>query len=188
MKIIRHFRRNNNRGIISKFSSYSFSNKSQIKMMETISVLLVFLILLTFVVIFYVSLSSSGSSSRIQDISSLNSIAITQIVSSLPEFQCSFKNIITENCFDLTKVNAFNQYVLNTQEGQRALGTVYFDLFKYSKIEISEIYPFTSSILVYEKEPDKPRFDQRRTYVPISLYNPVDNKYYFGILNITVYT
>jgi hypothetical protein len=161
--------------------------KSQIKMMETISVMLVFLILLTFVVIFYANISQSGASSKVQDRSNLQSIAITQVMSSLPEFQCAFKNIIIENCFDILKVKAFTDFT-KTPFGNQTLGTIYFDMFKFSKLNIHEVYPYQNEWIVYDLKPNRTRYDERKTYVPISLYNASANKYYFGMLEVTVYS
>ena len=100
-------------------------------MMETISVLLVFLILLTFVMIFYINISRSTQGAKQDDLSNLKAVEISQTISFMPEFQCSFKNIVDENCFDIMKINAFRQYVETDTLGMRSYNTTYYDLFVY---------------------------------------------------------
>ncbi|MCB9358627.1 hypothetical protein H6503_01725 [Candidatus Woesearchaeota archaeon] len=157
-------------------------------MMETISVLLVFLILLTFVVIFYVNISTSSAQSGREDITNLKAVEISQLIAYMPEFQCSSKNIVDENCFDMLKLEAFGNFSITT-EGQDAIATSYFDIFEYSRIEVNEIYPdSTKSWLVYERKPESSRVSLKRTFIPISLYNAYDNSFAYGILNITVYS
>lgn len=174
---------------IKYFQALICDRKSQIKMMETISVLLVFLILLTFVIIFYVGISSSTSGSNSEESSNLKAIEIAQLTSFMPEFQCSFKNIIDENCFDVLKMTAFINYTQIDSSGMAALGTGYFDLFEYSKITVTEIYPATGQEwVVYDRDPGKPQFDSKISFIPISLYRANENSYSFGMLNITVYS
>jgi hypothetical protein len=169
------------------------SRKSQIKMMETISVLIIFLILLTFVVIFYVGIGSSDAANNNEDISSLRAIEITQVVSSLPEFQCSLKNIIDENCFDILKLEAFLDYT-STSTGQRILNTTYYSLFQFSDVTVYIVYPERSQMVwnIYHREPfaadpTNTRFDEKKAFIPISLYDAYSNQYYYGMLNVTVY-
>lgn len=171
------------------FQAINLGKNAQIKMMETISVLLVFLILLTFVIIFYVSISTSTSGSANEESANLKAIEIAQLTSFMPEFQCSFKNIIDENCFDVLKMAAFIDYTQTDPSGMTALGTGYFDLFEYSKITVTEVYPDTGQEwVVYDRDPGTLEFDRKISFIPISLYKANENSYSFGMLNITVYS
>jgi len=174
---------------IRNFQAFICDRRSQIKMMETISVLLVFLILLTFVIIFYVSISKSTSGSADEESANLKTIEIAQLTSFMPEFQCSFKNIIDENCFDILKMTAFINYTQLDTSGMEALGSDYFDLFEYSKITVTEVYPDEGNEwVIYDRDPGKPQFDRKISFIPISLYRANENSYSFGMLNITVYS
>jgi len=174
---------------INRVQALIFNRRSQIKMMETISVLIIFLIILTFVIIFYVNISNSTEGTRRDDLSNLKAVEISQLVSFMPEFQCSFKNIIHENCFDILRMEAFMNYTLLDVDGQKSLGTTYYDLFGYSKVTVKEIYPVQGTKwVVYERQPAKDVFESRMTFIPISLYDADQNSYYLGMLNVTVYS
>lgn len=157
-------------------------------MMETISVLLVFMIIMVFVMIFYVNISTSSAAMDRENQANLKAVEISQKISFMPEFQCATKNIITENCFDILKLNSFYRYVKYDSNGQIAYNTTYYDIFEHSKIVVQKIYPDTGEIWeIYEREPNKQRFTGKTTFIPINLYNPNNNEMYFGILNVTYY-
>ncbi|MFT4304317.1 MAG: hypothetical protein ACMXYG_07155 [Candidatus Woesearchaeota archaeon] len=157
-------------------------------MMETISVLLVFLILMTFVVIFYINVSSSSAQAGREDLFALKAVEISQLISYMPEFQCSSKNIVDENCFDILKLQAFIDYNLTTI-GSRAMSTSYFDLFEFSRIEVKEIYPLSGNHwVIYDRKPNRTRVSFRNSYIPISLYNATGKFYAIGLLNVTIYS
>ena len=168
------------------------NRKGQIKMMETIAVLLVFLILLSFVVVFYANMSTSSQGSDQADKANLQAIQIAQLISYMPEFQCSSRNIIIENCFDILKMQAFMNYTTTTDGGQNALDTSYFDLFAYSHIVVQGIYPDDDSEwTVYSRQPSATRYNNQTVFIPVSLFNataPGDSRYMFGLLNITVHS
>lgn len=162
--------------------------KSQMKMMETISVLIIFLILLVFIMIFYIGMSKSTSGKTEDERSSLKAIEISQYASYMPEFQCSSKNIIKENCYDILKMNAFIDFTTNYYNGSLVLNTTYYDLFKYSKIFVYEIYPDDRNWTVYEKFPPKGVIGSKESHIPISLYDATTDEYTFGILNVKIYS
>jgi hypothetical protein len=162
--------------------------KSQIKMMETISVLLVFLILLTFLLIFYIGMGKSSAGKAADEKSNLRAVEIAQQASYMPEFQCSSKNIITENCFDILKLRVFMQFTHNSLEGNKMLNTTYYDIFKNSRISINELYPGDAEFIIYDRKPRKERYESRSSHIPISIYEPVLGEYYFAILEVEVYT
>lgn len=164
------------------------AKQAQIKMMETISVLLVFLILITFVVIFYVNISRSSASSAGEDLSSLKAIEISQLIAYMPEFQCSSKNIVDENCFDILKMEAFEDFTKGTTQGAKALNTTYYDLFEHSTIVVYEIYPSSSqSWVIYNSTPIRIN-REKMVFIPLVLYDASENINTFGMLNVTVYS
>lgn len=173
----------------ASFGAFICDRKSQIKMMETISVLLVFMIIIVFVMIFYVNISSSSASLAKEDEANLKAVEISQKISFMPEFQCASKNIITDNCFDILKLDGFNNYVTNDIDGQISYNTTYFDMFENSKIVVAKIYPATGDIWeIYDRKPSTRKYGGKTTFIPISLYDPNVNEWYFGLLNVTVYS
>lgn len=164
------------------------SKKSQIKMMETIAVLLVFLILLVFVMIFYIKMSQSTNTKAKVESANLKAVEIAQFASFMPELQCSSKNIIEENCFDAVKIGVFRNITINDSRGRVALNTTYFDVFENSRIAIAEVYPNNRSWVIYERRPQAKRLDERTVFIPVSIYDPIETSYSFGMLNVTTYS
>jgi len=139
--------------------------------------------------IFYINISRSTQGAKQDDLSNLKAVEISQTISFMPEFQCSFKNIVDENCFDIMKINAFRQYVETDTLGMRSYNTTYYDLFEYSQIIVYEIYPKSvNSWLIYNRTEGADITNKKNTFIPISLYNATTNQYTYGILNVTVYS
>ena len=54
-------------------------------------------------------------------------------------------------------------------------------------IEVKKIFPPPAQEwILYDKPPDE-KLASLPTYLPISLYIPLDNLYYFGYMNVTTY-
>lgn len=163
--------------------------KSQIKMMETISVLMIFLILLAFVLIFYISFSKASNPKARDEKANLKAIEISQFASYMPELQCSRKNIIEENCFDIEKINVFKDYTENDPDGQKALNTIYYDVFEESRVTIHQYYPEGNSWVIYERIPTKTKVESRQVFIPVNLFDPNNGgSFSYGMLNVTVYS
>ncbi len=152
--------------------------KAQIRMGETIAVLIIFFFLLIFGVIFYTNVKISKQYSTNEEYFQQQSIKISQMVSFLPELQCSSENIIDDNCYDKYKLGPASTHIIDN-------ANFYFPFFSYSEIVIDEIYPGTDSWVLYNHTLNRsyPMF----TYVPISLYEPTTKEYSFGVLSISYY-
>ncbi|MCK5283536.1 MAG: hypothetical protein KAK00_09100, partial [Nanoarchaeota archaeon] len=61
--------------------------------------------------------------------------------------------------------------------------------FAFSKITVRQIFPKYSnnSSIIYERKPTKIN-NKLATYFPISLFDPIDQNYYFGVMVVEVYT
>ncbi len=149
--------------------------KSQIGMTETIAILFIFFILLAFGFMFYLRVFRTSVKTQIEKNTDLTSIEITQKASFLPELQCSTKNIITDNCIDILKLDPA-KYTINENK------QIYYDLFFGSEIVIEEIYPKKKKWVLYNNtiEDTSAIF----TPVPILLYNSTSDENYFGVLKI----
>ncbi|MBI2557970.1 hypothetical protein HYW20_01500 [Candidatus Woesearchaeota archaeon] len=150
--------------------------KSQIQIGETIAVLFVFFILVAIGFIFYVKVIQSNLEQEKDEASQLRSVGIAQRVMFLPELQCSEDNIITDNCIDVLKLESAKG-IMKEKE------LYYYDMFEYSSINITQIYPTEAKWSIYSKETDD--FSSKFvTNVPISLFDPAGRKYGFGVLAI----
>lgn len=149
-------------------------------MMETIAILFIFFLLVFVGLIFFTNIAKSNVSEKLEKFQELSQIQTAQIVSSLPELQCSQENIVKENCIDLLKLQAASSIIPANMND-------YFDLFGFSKITVQQIFPNTQNRILYEKVPTE-YTSKVPTFFPISLYDPKDENHYFGVLNIEVYS
>ena len=158
------------------------NKKSQIKMFETIAVLIIFFVLIGFGLVFYSSIQGQQFQEKQEENFELKAIQTAQLVSFLPEIQCSSDGIITNDCFDILKIEALN-YV-NTG---KIRDEYYFDTFGFSEITIDQIYPIpVVSWIIYKKPLDSYK-TKSSIQIPISLYDASSRKYNFGVLNVAVY-
>ena len=88
------------------------NNVGQMKMFETVAVLIVFFFLIAFGLMFYGMIKSKTMQSEKEDRLQSNAIELAQKVSFLSELDCSQTSIKKENCFDRYKIKAFSN-ILN---------------------------------------------------------------------------
>ena len=143
--------------------------------METIAILLVFFIIVFIGLVLYTNIMKSSVEQKIDEYNELSKIQTVQIVSSLPELQCSMNNIIDLNCVDKLKLIVGSE----TAEDQN-----YFDLFGYSRITIKQMFPVADEWIFYNRM----RGDRgmSASYFPISIYDPERDAYNFGIMIVEV--
>ena len=149
-------------------------------MMETISVLAIFFILVILVFIFYSRVSESNVEIGKEESSQLHAIKIAQKASNLPELQCSNQNIIAENCINKLNLDALSG-VINQNE------IYYFDIFSFSKITIREVYPDVRELAVIYERPLDSYSSKSVIDIPISLFDPVENKNSFGVMKVELF-
>jgi hypothetical protein len=152
--------------------------RSQIRMGETIAVLIIFFFLLIIGAIFFFNVKKNSLYSDLEDYYSKQSIEISQVVSYLPELQKKKKKIIEANCYNIYKLEAAKNHTVDNSN-------FYFPFFSYSEIVIQEVYPETQKWVLYNYTINNSA--PILTYIPISLYDPTDKAYSFGVLSIAYY-
>jgi len=152
--------------------------KAQIRIGETISVLFIFLVIVILGFTFYIRIQRTTIEGDIERTSDARAIEITQMASFISALQCSSKNIVTNNCFDIMKLESFSAVVERNKN-------YFFDEFLYSTLEVEKIYPDKSYWLIYNNTPGDTT--ALFTAVPILLYNATEKKYNAGILKVTYY-
>lgn len=158
--------------------------KGQIKMLESVAVLIVFFFLVALGLKFYGNIQVQKLEQSLEQFNRLDSIKITNIVMSMPELTCTSYNVRDGSCVDRFKALAWQEL------GQSLVGD-YLNQFGDSTIEVYEIYPESridgDVIMVYNNTPKQ--WDQLTpTRVPIVIYDPEERAYNLGILQITIYT
>lgn len=162
--------------------------KAQIKMAETVAILVVFFMLLMFGLSFYVGLQQENHERLQEETRELNALQIIQKASYLPELQCSIQNIQYDNCFDVQKADQF--YRITHGPGGNSpdpeLIQRYYQIFRHSTIYLHEIYPGNGTVCVYDQAlPVENATYAPQMFVPVSLYNATENAFSMGMLNIT---
>jgi len=155
--------------------------KAQIQSLETIAVLLVFFMILAFGLIFYANAQRRSLLAE-QDMENTHAaIQIAQLISFSPGLQCSNDNIVEDDCFDILKLQGFSN-----QHAQNQL--FFYDIFKYSKISVEEVYPDSHTWDIYINQPP-PAQDRgaESIEIPLLLKDASKSQYYFGVLHVKVY-
>ena len=156
------------------------NKRAQIKMFETLAVLVVFFFFLIFGASFYFKIQENSLIREFERSEQLRSIQIAQKTMTLPELDCSFAGVQRENCVDIEKVLEFRRLLSTDTNAQ----IEYFKTFKQSKINITQVYPFRDSWTIYSR----PETNQSRAIqIPVSILNGRTNDYSFGYIEVTVY-
>lgn len=157
--------------------------KAQIKMTENVLILFMFFILLGLGLIFYSNVQKESIKKVQEQNFELKTIETAQRVSFLPELQCSTDNIMADNCFDIFKVRALSDVLLEPDNRQ-----LYFQSFGNSKITLKQIYPEGDEYVIYEKTPPNIT-DNVSIQLPVSILDASSQPqtYSFGIIEVRVF-
>ena len=149
-------------------------------MFETIAILIIFFFMVMFGFIFYARIQESAYTTEEKEVITLNTINIAEETSFLPEIQCSSENVPVDDCVDILKLERFREVAANNSE-------YYYYIFGNSNITIQEIYPDpTASWELYNK-PKEGWKSYSSIQIPTSIYNPLEHKYYFGVIYVNTY-
>lgn len=158
------------------------SSKGQLKMFETMGVLIVFLILLTIGVSVYFTLQKSSYTKDALNRQQLQSFELVQKMLYMPELDCI--NVIgsrLDNCFDKIKIEKLKN-LLQTQDAKDS----YYKTFGLSTININIIYPFSEELKIYDRTLQS-YTKSFKTQSPIIIKDPASDKNLFGYVEITSY-
>jgi len=165
-------------------------SKAQIKMFETISVLVVFFFILIFGLVYYNNTQKKEIQQIIDENSQLRAMETMKIVNNLPELQCSLENIQTTNCFELLKLQNLREVISKNM-------LYYTNLFSYSNITVRQIYPKLADPAsgrweIYTNAPktasSRKGLSLQKQFIPILIYDSVKRRYYAGLLTVEVYS
>ncbi len=158
--------------------------KSQIKMSETIGVLIIFFFLVVFGFGFYVRVQRINFERELERNADLKGISVAQKAAYLPELQCTFRNIQKDNCFDELKVIAFNQSMKD-----KRIREYYSQFFGFSEIELKQMalehYPAVNYTL-YCSPKAKASYISTIS-IPVSIHDPLTREFSFALLTVKSY-
>ncbi len=153
---------------------------AQIKMFETVGVLVVFFFLLIIGSVFYFGAQKSALEKEKVKASEQYAFQIVLKSLYLPELDCSFLVTQKENCIDKIKLEKLAELIHGEAK------TDYFTEFGYSTIKVSEVFPESTSINLYENVPEE-YIEKLVTQSPILLYDAWQDSYAFGVIEVAVY-
>lgn len=156
--------------------------RGQIKMFETVAVLVVFFFLLFTGSIFYFGAQKSSLQKEKIKSSEQYAFQIALKALYLPELDCSFLVTQRDNCVDKIKLQKLSQLISTNTEAY----TDYFSEFGYATITVSEAYPQQTNLTLYENKPDQIT-GKLATQSPILMYDPWRDEYAFGVIEVAVY-
>ncbi|MCK5107832.1 MAG: hypothetical protein KAQ83_03835 [Nanoarchaeota archaeon] len=157
------------------------NKKAQMKMGETIAVLVVFFMLLFFGLMFYSKIQSNQIKETVQEIEEKASIDVAQKIQFLPELKCTSADVTRSLCIDFLKAKSF----ANISKDNTAY---YQSVFGSTKIEYAEVYPLLTNYTLLYEGPSSNNY--LTTFIPVSLFNPIPypGRYKIGLLKIKYYT
>jgi len=176
----------NIKSVVSNSNKLLFKTKAQIKMFETMAVLIIFFFLLVSGAAFYFQIQKSSLQRDIAEQEQLRSFQIVQKASFLPELDCSFVSIQKDNCFDKLKVIELSSEL--EESASDNFLEYYFNVFGFSDVRIKQVYPVNDSFsfTLYKNIPSEYR-SIIKTQSPVLLFDAIDNSYDFGIIEVDVY-
>ena len=157
--------------------------KAQIQMFESIFVILIFFVFIGVGLIFFFNASKQNIQHKAAQFQTMEAIKVALVALNLPELVCTSGEYIRSTCFDMQKVQGFTGLVGLSPEYQY---NYYFNLFGYSKITVSEIYPSEGIWVVYDRP--KSGWTRKQSFmVPIGLEDNLERTVKLGVLRVEVY-
>ena len=187
------------------------NKKSQMQITETIIVLFIFFILFILGFVFYTKVFMKSAGETIREQRELKAVQIAQMISDMPELQCTKNGEIIPNCVDKWKLDVVSTNLwkkdalggLTRGGGDKIIydkRNFYSDIFGGSKIDISQIYPEgeIGDTLVWNIS-HLPSRSKKKTMInlPVIIYDPTAEDVFceiigrgscnFGWVNVTSY-
>ncbi len=155
------------------------SKKAQLHITETVAVIFIFFVLITFGSIFYYNFQQAGFKEKQQELLAARAIDTTTKTLFLPEVSCTKRESEPEpNCFDMMKVRHISSFFKSHNQS-------YFELFSYSKITINQTYPEPFQVVIYDQQPQQ--WQQKQpTYFVVALKDEQKGPAYYGYGQVTV--
>ncbi len=165
---------------LASFGSRCSPKKAQIKMFETVGVLIIFFFLLITGSVFYFKIQASSMEKELDKQIQLRSLESAQLATFLPELDCSFATVQKQNCFDKLKLDIFPDIT-------EANKFYYFEMFGYATISVKEVFPGTSFERTIYDKPLEEYSAATKSLIPVLLYDPITKDSAFGVMEVTTY-
>lgn len=152
---------------------------AQIKLGETIAVMVIFFFLLIFGMTFYARIQQASLEREAVRQLKMRSVQVTLKATSMAELQYGLE----EGTLDLLKVISFEKAVRSSDDFR----LYYFDVFGYSEIYLHQTFPESANYSIYTNLPGNTSFYQL-IETPVAIFNATSGRYTFGILGAKVFS
>ncbi len=160
--------------------------RGQVQMIETITVLFIFFILVAVGIMFYAKYQKSALEDKRQELQVTRASTVALRAAFLPELQCTKGDAEPEEyCIDLIKARSFNPRLRSSFEDY------YYDLFSFATITLTQVYPDELpplEIYAKPKEGAKPIATQFVVAIRDQTKGGVNPSYGYGYLEVKVYS
>ncbi|MFH1317147.1 MAG: hypothetical protein ABII01_06510 [Candidatus Woesearchaeota archaeon] len=186
------------------------TRKGQIRIGESMAVMIVFFFLLMFGYSFYINIQKQQFARDLKESSENIAVQVAQKIYFLPELQCSSGvRFVRESCYDQMKIESFIKMMTMMNSNLREL--FYKDVIGISKIDFHQVYPKEKEVIdslfntfsggdssdpsiplytIYDmtEYADAQLMDSFETFqMPIAMKNPISGEYKFGYLVVYSY-
>lgn len=156
--------------------------RAQIKMFETVGVLIVFFILLVTAGAFYFGLQrQSIDQERFSTADNVGLQTALRVID-LPELDCSLFGTVRDNCIDKYRLESFSDLLKNDDVVED-----YFSGFGFSTITVRDVWPCNvcGSFVLYNNT--RAASVESATVTPVLIHDPWLDTYSFGVVEVVVY-
>jgi len=157
--------------------------------METIVVLIVFMVILVVGMLFFFKFSLGSGEEKAEDVCIMSNYILLSYVASMPEVQCSVNNDQEGSCVDTAKLMVFDT--------EKEYGS-YFSTICKQKVYFTQLlpeieeeiecdlntYPNCNKYVFYE--PKDEYISSIPISIPVSLYLPITDEYQLGRLTVEI--
>jgi len=152
--------------------------RGQMKIGESMVILVIFFFLLVFGLVYYIKFTIEGLDKKAEERAQLIAIQSVQKIQFLPELQCTNEGTVKYNCMDVMKLDTFNRI----PDEKTA---IYETLFPNTHISVRQVYPSPANWDIYGSE--KALSSRYYFPVPVALFNATNEQYNMGYVEIRVY-
>lgn len=153
--------------------------RAQLKMMESIFVLVIFFFLLMFGIGFYAKMSSVTGKQKSKEQMEMSAIQVAARLQYLPEIACTRDgSYVKADCFDLLKLNAFSGVSKSNPE-------YYQKILQNSIITVHQVYPEQASWTLHNVTVNGSR-SIWPNFVPVYIYDSVNDRNTLGFVLVEV--
>jgi hypothetical protein len=164
-------------------------SKAQIQTTETIFAVFIIIVIVVLGIVFYGRVKAEDIREQVREVKVLRIIDLAHAIANWAEMDCSIYESRDFDCVDRLKLDVVNKYLDESKSSNNFAFRYYNDLLGRSTIEVREVYSHDSSSLGYWLLfNNSANLSSRDTIsVPVNIYDPVLQKYSFGIMDIKVY-